>query len=277
MEKKIRVTLPDYIYDVIIADIEEFNINKNKLCNYLFNELKFEISQEILPDCVKKSTLQFNLNKKNLETYYEVLEENQIQVEAAFFRQIFYSYTNQSKKNREAFIFKEILEKIHYAIDEKKTLKLIFKDGKSTKVTPYFIGSSQLELANYLFSYDHLKEKYKNYRVANIKSILITREKIHQGEEEFINRVIGDFDPFLSKGKVVVAELTERGCELLKLLKTNRPHVIKNRGNTYYFECSQEKAKRYFTYFLSDIKIIEPAPLAQWFKDEFFKAYKNYI
>ncbi len=54
MEKKIRVTLPDYIYNVIIADIEEFNINKNKLCNYLFNELKFEASQEVLPDSKKK-------------------------------------------------------------------------------------------------------------------------------------------------------------------------------------------------------------------------------
>lgn len=276
MEKKIRVTLPDYIYDVIIADIEEFNINKNKLCNYLFNELKFEASQEVLPESKKKSTLQFNLNKKNLETYYDVLEENNVQVEAAFFRQVFYSYTNQPKKNREAFVFKEVLKKISYAIDEKKTLKIIFKDGKSTKVTPYFIGSSQLELANYLFSYDHIEEKYKNYRIANISSILITRDRIHEGEKEFISRVIADFDPFLSKGKVVVAELTQRGCKLLKALKTNRPHIIKNEGNTYYFECSQEKAKRYFTYFLSEIKIIEPAPLALWFKEEFFKAYKNY-
>ncbi len=224
----------------------------------------------------KKSTLQFNLNKKNLETYYEVLEENDVQVEAAFFRQIFYSYTNQSKKNREAFVFKKILEKIRYAIEERKTLKIIFKDGKTTKVTPYFIGSSQLELANYLFSYDHIGEMYKNYKVANISSLLITRDKVHEGEREFINRVIADFDPFLSKGKVVVAELTDRGCELLRLLKTNRPHIIKNQGNTYYFECSQEKAKRYFTYFLSEIRIIEPAPLALWFKEEFFKAYKNY-
>lgn len=276
MEKKIRVTLPDYIYDVIISDIEEFNINKNKLCNYIFNELKFEVSKEILPECIKKSTLQFNLNKKNLESYYEVLEENNVQVEAAFFRQVFYSYTNQSKKNREAFIFKEVLEKIQYAIKEKKTLKLIFKDRKTTKVTPYFVGSSQLELANYLFSYDHIDEKYKNYKVANISSILITRERIHQGEEEFIKRVINDFDPFLSKGKLVVGELTERGCELLKILKTNRPHIIKNEENIYYFECSQEKAKRYFTYFLSEIKILEPTSLAAWFKEEFFKAYKNY-
>ena len=276
MEKKIRVTLPDYIYDVIISDIEEFNINKNKLCNYIFNELKFEVSKEILPECIKKSTLQFNLNKKNLESYYEVLEENNVQVEAAFFRQVFYSYTNQSKKNREAFIFKEVLEKTQYAIKEKKTLKLIFKDRKTTKVTPYFVGSSQLELANYLFSYDHIGEKYKNYKVANISSILITRESIHQGEEEFIKKVINDFDPFLSKGKLVVGELTERGCELLKILKTNRPHIIKNEENIYYFECSQEKAKRYFTYFLSEIKILEPTSLAAWFKDEFFKAYKNY-
>ena len=129
MEKKIRVTLPNYIYQVIMSDTEDFNINKNKLCNYIFNELKLHPNLEECVASSEKSTLQFNLNKKNLETYYEVLEENQIQVEAQFFRKIFYTYTNQSKKNREAFIFRENLNKINYAIQEKKTLKLILPDS----------------------------------------------------------------------------------------------------------------------------------------------------
>lgn len=276
MEKKIRVTLPNYIYQIIISDTEDFSINKNKLCNYVFNELKF---QSNLEDCIpssEKSTLQFNLNKKNLETYYEVLEENQIQVEAQFFRKIFYNYTNQSKKNREAFIFKESLSKIEYAIKEEKTLKLIFKDGDSIKVSPYFVGSSKLELANYLFSYNHSAKEYKNYRISNISSILITRETFFPGEKEFVQKAISDFDPFLSKGQVVIAKLSKKGTILFESLKTNRPKLIKKVDDLYYFECSEEKAKRYFTYFLSDIKIIEPVELSTWFKDEFFKAYNLY-
>lgn len=276
MEKKIRVTLPNYIYQTIISDTEDFSINKNKLCNYIFNELKFQSNLEECTPSSDKSTLQFNLNKKNIETYYEVLEENQIQVEAQFFRKIFYTYTNQSKKNREAFIFKENLAKIEYAIKEKKTLKLIFKDGDSIKVSPYFVGSSKLELANYLFSYNHWVKEYKNYRISNISSVLITRETFFPGKKEFVQKAISDFDPFLSKGQVVVAKLTKKGEHLLESLKTNRPKLIKKEKNLYYFECSEEKAKRYFSYFLSEVKITEPAHLALWFKDEFFKAYTNY-
>lgn len=276
MEKKIRVTLPDYVYNIILGDIDEFLINKNKICNYIFRELKFTTLPEVLPPAQRKKTLQFNLNKKNLESYYEVLEENQVQVEADFFRKIFYKYIDQSKKNREAFIFKEELVKVRYAIKEKKALKITFRDGKTTKITPYYIGSSKLELSNYIFSYDHSKKEYKNYKLCHIKSVFITRESPYEGDYDFIQGVINNFDPFLSKGKLVVAELTPRGEQLLRQLKTNRPEVVKQEGNIYHFECSQEKAKRYFSYFLSDVKIVEPENLAKWFKDEFLKAYKNY-
>lgn len=276
MEKKIRVTLPDYVYDVIAGDIEEFSINKNKICNYIFKELKFTSLPDIIPPSQKKKTLQFNLNKRNLENYYEVLEEKQVQVEAEFFRKIFYQYIDQSKKNREAFIFKENFEKVRYAIKEGKALKITFRDDNTTKITPYYIGSSKLELSNYIFSYDHSKKEYKNYKLCHIKSVFITRESPYKGNREFIHGVINNFDPFLSKGKVVIAELTPRGEVLLKQLKTNRPEVIKQEEGIYHFECSQEKAKRYFSYFLSEVKIIEPKELAKWFKDEFFKAYKNY-
>lgn len=276
MEKKIRVTLPDYIYQTLMSDIEDFGINKNKLCNYIFSELKLHQKLEEPRPSLDKSALQFNLNKKNLETYYEVLEENNVQVEAQFFRKIFYTYTNQSKKNREAFVFREILNKIRYAVEEKRSLKLIFKDKTTIKVSPYFIGSSKLELANYLFSYNHHLKEYKNYRISNISSILITREDFFPGDNGFIERVISDFDPFLSKGQLVVARLTKKGESLLKLLKTNRPKLIKVEDGLHYFECSEEKAKRYFTYFLSDVEVIEPAGLASWFKEEFFKAYMNY-
>jgi len=276
MEKKIRVTLPDYIYSVMTDDIDEFSINKNRMCNYIYRELKFKSLPPVIPTSQEKKTLQFNLNKVNLENYYQVLEENHIQVEAEFFRKVFYKYTNQPKRSREAFIFKNELEKIKYAIEEKRALKITFRDGKTTKITPYYVGSSKLELSNYIFSYDHSESEYKNYKLCHIKSVFITREAPHKGDPAFIQGVISNFDPFLSRGKSVVVHLTKRGAKLLAQLKTNRPELIKQEGDLYHFECSSEKAKRYFSYFLSEVRIIEPQSLAQWFKEEFFKAYKNY-
>ena len=35
-ESKIRVTLPEYIYNFIINDEKDFEINKNRLCNMIF-------------------------------------------------------------------------------------------------------------------------------------------------------------------------------------------------------------------------------------------------
>lgn len=276
MEKKIRVTLPTYIYKVILEDIEDFDINKNKLCNLIYSHLKGEKLDLSPPDTNEKSTLQFNLNKKNLEEYYHVLEERSVQVEARFFRNIYYTYANKPKGEREALLHKGHISSISYSIEEKKTLKLIFKDGKIAMVTPYYIGSSSLQLANYIFSYDHTLKEYRNYRLSNIKTVFISKEDYYLGDSSFISGVIKNFDPFLSRGKRVTVKFSKGGLIMLDQLKTNRPKIIEESGDTITFECSKEKAKRYFTYFLSNAKITEPKDLATWFKMEFLKAYQNY-
>lgn len=277
MEKKIRVTLPEYIYNTLKGDIEEFSINKNRLCNYIFQRSDYTALKESLPDTREKTTIQFNLNKVNLENYYSILEENNIQVEAEFFRRVFYTYTSKNQNEREKFIFEDILKKIDYSIKEKRTMRITFIDGKNTKITPYYLGSSKLKLSNYLFSYDHNLREYKNYKLCYIKSVFILQEEGHGGDRKFIKEVISNFDPFLSKGKYISVALTPKGVEMLNQLKTNRPKIIGNEGNIYRFECSHEKARRYFTYFLAEARITEPAELADWFKEELYKAYKNYL
>lgn len=278
MEKKIRVTLPKRINEILENDIEEFFIKKNTLLNYIYEERIKENqnkkNNKILKD--ETSIIQFNLNKKNLEGYYNFLEENCIQNESEFFREILIEYANEGKKKRERFLYKEIIERISLAIKEKKIIRITFRDEKYVEVEPYLIESSKLEVANYIFCYNLKERKWKNYKIKYIKTIYIRNNYFKIRNDEFIKKMKENFDPFISFGQIIKVILTESGERLFKELEMNRPKVIKKEGKVYLLESSQEKAKRYFSFFLDDVEILEPFELREWFKEKYKKALLKY-
>ncbi|MEG0135775.1 MAG: WYL domain-containing protein [Cetobacterium sp.] len=276
MEKKLRVTLPEYIYKTIEADIEEFKINKNYILNYIYENLKFEQFLEDGKFDGEKTVIQFNLNKKNRENYYNFLEENGIQVEASFFRKLFIKYANQSKVKRELFIFKEVVERINLGIKENKILNITFMDKKETKIEPYYIGNSKLEIANYIFCFDLLEDEFKNYKLNNIKNIYINNKIFTVRDLDFIEKVKNNFDPFLSQDKIIKVRLTPNGELLFKNIKINRAEILSINKDIYELQCSEEKAKRYFSYFLDDVEILEPLELREWFINKYVSALKKY-
>ena len=276
MEKKIRVTLPKNIIKILESDCETFKITKNYLLNYIFENMREEkLSDDTIFDG-EKDIIQFNLNKSNFKIYYDFLCEKNIQIEADFFRKLLYKYANQSRKNRELFIFKSVIERLEIGIKEKRKVKIHFNDKREVTILPFFIGSSKLELANYLFCYDFLENKYRNYHIYNIDTVFVTREVQDWEDMEFVEKVILNFDPFLSQDKKIKAILTPEGEKILNLLKINRPEIISKNNELYEFQCSEEKAKRYFAYFLDEIEILEPQSLREWFKIKYSNAYKKY-
>lgn len=276
MEKKLRITIPVEIYQIIESDIEDFGITKNFLCNYIFeNSEGFKQIYNYKYKNAKK-IIQFNLNKKNRENYYSFLAEKNIEVEAEYFRNIFLYYAQKSKKSREFFIFQHIIEKINDAIEGRKKIIITFTDERTKIISPYYIASSELELKNYLFSYDDEEKKFKNFSIRNIKSVYVTNKKVYDEEMEFVNNVIENFDPFLSYSKSVTVRFSDEGLEMLKTLKTYRPKVLEKNGNVYKFQCSPLLGKRYFSYFWNEAEILEPLELRQWFKERSEKAAENY-
>ena len=278
MEKKIRVTLPRKIVEILENDIEEFFIKKNTLLNYIYAE-KIKENQEkkfIYPYKGETSVIQFNLNKKNLEGYYNFLEENNIQNESEFFREILIEYASLGKKKRECFLFKDIVERINYSIKEKRTIKIVFRDEKNIEVEPYLIESSKLEVMNYLFCYNLREGKWKNYKIKYIKSIYIKNTSFKLRDKEFIDKMKDNFDPFISFGQYIKIKLTPGGKKIFNEIETNRPQVIKIDKDEYILECSHEKAKRYFSFFLDEVEILEPQDLREWFKEKYRKALIKY-
>jgi len=278
MEKKIRVTLPRKIVEILENDIEEFFIKKNTLLNYIYAE-KIKENQEkkfIYPYKGETSVIQFNLNKKNLEGYYNFLEENNIQNESEFFREILIEYASLGKKKRECFLFKEIVERINYSIKEKRTIKIVFRDEKNIEVEPYLIESSKLEVINYLFCYNLREGKWKNYKIKYIKSIYIKNIFFKLRDKAFVDKMKDNFDPFISFGQHIKIKLTTGGKKIFNEIETNRPQVIKIDKDEYILECSHEKAKRYFSFFLDEVEILEPQDLREWFKEKYRKAIIKY-
>ncbi|MFK4786166.1 WYL domain-containing protein [Fusobacterium sp. MFO224] len=276
MEKKIRVTLPSETFEIIKNDTSDFKITQNFLCNYLFSNyknLKYNINYD---NTYQKKIIQFSLNKNNLENYYTFLSDNNIQIEAKFFRNLFIAYASKSKKNRELFIFKELLFRIKHAIDLNKQISLTFKDNSKKIISPFLVSSSELELKNYLFSYDEDEKKFKNFLIRNIKNVYILNKNRTITNKNFINQAIKNFSPFLSINNYIVVRFSNEGLNIFNKLKTNRPKILEKNNSIYKFECSLEQAKRYFSYFFSEVEILEPLELRNWFKLQFKKGRKLY-
>ena len=276
MEKKLRITVPNEIYKIIESDLEDFRITKNFLCNYIFENSKgFKQIYNYKYNGSKK-IIQFNLNKKNLENYYSFLAEKKIEVEAEYFRNIFFYYAQQSKKSRELFIFKNITEKIMCGVENKKKIIVTFADGTKKIISPYYMASSELELKNYLFSYDEDEKRFKNFTLRNIKAVYVTEKKVYEGENDFVREVIENFDPFLSYNKRVKVKFTDEGLEILKRVKTYRPKLLKQEGNICVFQCSELQGKRYFSVFWNEAEILEPLELRNWFRERSLKIMEIY-
>lgn len=256
--------------------MEDFRITKNFLCNYIFENSKgFKQIYNYKYNGSKK-IIQFNLNKKNLENYYSFLAEKKIEVEAEYFRNIFFYYAQQSKKSRELFIFKNITEKIMCGVENKKKIIVTFADGTKKTISPYYMASSELELKNYLFSYDEEEKKFKNFTLRNIKAVYVTEKKVYEGENDFVREVIENFDPFLSYSRRVKVKFTDEGLEILKKIKTYRPKLLKQEGNICVFQCSELQGKRYFSVFWNEAEILEPLELRNWFRERSLKMTEIY-
>ena len=280
LSKKIKVTLPQNIYEIIKNDISDFNMTSNYFMNYIFLNLNdkyknFKGNPAIAEQSKEKSSIQFNLNKESSLIYYDVLRDNNAQNESEFMRSLLIRYATNPKNKRELFIFKESVERINLAIKGKKNVYITFNDDRKVKVSPYHIGSSDLEIANYIFCYDFSEEKYKNYKLSYLKQVYTTSEVAKWEDSDYIEDVIKNFDPFLSKGQVIKVRLSENGKKLLKTIKINRPKLISEDGDLFEFEASDEQIKRYFSYFFDEATVIEPIELKEWFIEKYENALKN--
>ncbi|WP_339003587.1 WYL domain-containing protein [Fusobacterium polymorphum] len=273
--KKIRVTVPEDVWDIIKIDQEDFGINNNKFCNYILEKLKFnrKIETEKLLQVqgrTHKKIIQFDLNVNNKEIYYDILKSNEVEIEAEYFRELFEIYCSKFKYQRELFIYEDKLKSILDAIKDENKLKIKYF-SEIIDVDPIFIRREDKGNENFLFCYVEKLNSYQNYKLKEMEIVAILPEKIKKRDKKFIESMKKKYDPFLGKATTIKVKLTTLGESLLKTFTEYRPKLIKNEKDIYYFETSEEQAKIYFRGFTKEAEILEPLSL----REEIIKEYQE--
>jgi len=273
--KKIRVTVPEDVWDIMKIDQEDFGINNNKFCNYILEKLKFnrKIETEKLLQAQgrnRKKIVQFDLNVNNKEIYYDILKSNEVEIEAEYFRELFEIYCSKFKYQRELFIYEDKLKSILDAIKDENKLKIKYF-SEIIDIDPIFIRREDKGNENFLFCYVEKLNSYQNYKLKELEIVAILPEKMKKRDKKFIENMKKKYDPFLGKTTTIKVKLTTLGESLLKTFTEYRPKLIKNEKNIYFFETSEEQAKIYFRGFSKEAEILEPLSL----REEIIKEYQE--
>nr|WP_314655445.1 WYL domain-containing protein [uncultured Fusobacterium sp.] len=273
--KKIRVTVPEDVWDIMKIDQEDFGINNNKFCNYILEKLKFnrKIETEKLLQAQgrnRKKIVQFDLNVNNKEIYYDILKSNEVEIEAEYFRELFEIYCSKFKYQRELFIYEDKLKSILDAIKDENKLKIKYF-SEIIDIDPIFIRREDKGNENFLFCYVEKLNSYQNYKLKELEIVAILPEKMKKRDKKFIESMKKKYDPFLGKTTTIKVKLTTLGESLLKTFTEYRPKLIKNEKNIYFFETSEEQAKIYFRGFSKEAEILEPLSL----REEIIKEYQE--
>ena len=274
--KKIRVTVPYFIREKLKEDEQHFNLLAGEIGNKLFLYYSNKEVEKSSIGSKKGDVIQFNLNKLNSELYYTVLKEHKVDNEAEFFRNIFIKYLNNPRYIREKILFSENFKKIKLALEEKKKINIKYNKEIRT-INPYLLKIAAGEDRCYVFSFCEKNGDYRNYRIANIESISLSKYDIEIKDLEYINNVDKNFDPFLSFGRNVIIKINEEGEKLFEKVLLNRPKVLEKNKDVWTLECTNRLAKIYFPQFLSRVEILEPIELREWFKEKLKKSLDMYL
>jgi len=274
--KKVRVTVSDFMFEILKGDAEYFKIPLGKIGNTLF---KYFIDKNLSKIELEESSgkkVQFNLSKENEDIFFDVLREKKASTEAELMRDIFFTYINNLRFKREEIIFYNTFKQIREAIKNNKKIGIKYH-STARIINPYFIEVSSKENRAYLFCYCEKNEDFRNYRISDIENIWNLQKEIYIKDKEYIIEAIKkNFNPFLSYGNFIKVRMTEEGKALYERVTQNRPKLVKEEGDIYTFECSEKLAKVYFAQFYDDIEIIEPESLRESFKENFKRTYEIY-
>ena len=273
--KKVRVTVSDFMNEIITGDSEYFKLPVGRIGNIIFKYYMDKDLNKVELGNFSGEVIQFNLNKKNEEIFMDTLIRNKVEIEAEYWRNIFFTYINNLRYKREEILFENKFKDIREAIKTEKKIKI--KYHKYIRlVNPYFIKVSDSENRSYLFCYCEKNNDYRNYRISEIEEIWLTNEKNEIRDKKYIDDVRKNFDPFLSYKNRVKVKFTEKGIELYEKVLANRPRLIEEKDGIYTFECDNKLAMIYFAQFYSEVKILEPEELKTILKKELKKTIEIY-
>ena len=141
MRRKIRVTFPKLVQEVLQIDQEYFNLKKETLYNLIIEGLGFQEVTSIGLDIIdEKRSINFNLNEKNSKLFSEMLKKSGMSElsEGEFLKRVFLTYANLHPSIRERILYKDIFLRIEEAIRKKKEINIYYK-GNLEKINLFHL------------------------------------------------------------------------------------------------------------------------------------------
>ena len=128
MRKRVRVSLPNFVREILESDMAYYSFSKDKICNIIIQRLGFENTQSLHKKVIDStSILNFNLNEKNTELFDEMFNLSKEKIESEFFRRVFSTYVNYHPFLREKILNTELFQILENAISNKHKLKIYYE------------------------------------------------------------------------------------------------------------------------------------------------------
>lgn len=128
MRKRVRVSVPNFVKEIMEEDMKYYNFSKDKICNIIIQRLGFEHTQSLHKKVIDNtSILNFNLNEKNTELFDEMFKLSKEKIESEFFRKVFSTYANFHPFLREKILNLELFKVLESAINKNKKIKIYYE------------------------------------------------------------------------------------------------------------------------------------------------------
>lgn len=172
MRKKIKITVPKLVKEILEQDMEYFNYTKEKLCNLIIQELGYEKTIPLYEKMENedKAIITFNLYEKNTAYFNDMLKESKEETERDFLRRIFSTYINFHPSIREKVIRKELFTELEKAQKRNKMIKI---SHKAEILTIKALGLERNNETGYNYIRAIKENKECLYEVKNIESLKI--------------------------------------------------------------------------------------------------------
>lgn len=128
MRRKVRVTFPKLVQEVLQTDREYFGMKGETLFNLIVEGLGFERGLELGLDTVdEKKSIIFSLNEKNTKLFPDMLKLSHVEEEGVFLKNLFITYANLPPSIRQKILFKNLFIHLEQAVKKKKKIKIYYQ------------------------------------------------------------------------------------------------------------------------------------------------------
>ncbi len=229
----------------------------------------------------KKKVINYTANKHILSLLETVIQNDELLAVAmsSYLHNLFVSYFQMPRYNREKIMFPETIRLLNKAIKDKKVITFTSIYSKNRfEIEPYKIASSRDEKCNYLYGYNKKEDRVSTFRISRISGLYITEENmcINSNIVDEINGYIQNNPSTSEKGALIKVRFTDIGKRKYEMITNNRPRLKHKDNNIYVFESPLLQVEEYLKRFGEEAYVIEPIELQNKLRDFYKNGFSAY-